>query len=462
MSADESASPTALVRFPLDKVRALQHTLYRAAKADPGRRFHALWDKVLRRDVLGRAWAAVRANNGAPGIDKLTLADVEEYGVSRFLGEIAEELREGRYRPHPARQVLIPKPGAPGQMRPLAIATVRDRVVQGAVKIVLEPVFEADFLPCSFGFRPRRAAHDALQVVIDEAWKGRRWVVETDIADCFTAIPHDQLMREVERRVVDQSVLKLLRLMLGAGVMAEGSVRKTVTGTPQGGVVSPLMCNVYLHRVDAAWDVREHGVMIRFADDVLVMCRTRQQAEDALARLRELLADLGLEPREAKTRIVELTVGGEGIDFLGFHHKLVRSRGYQKGRGTVFLARWPSDKAMAHARDRIKELTLRSRQALSVEWVVEDLNRFLAGWAAYFRYGHSTVRFDKIRQYALRRLAILIGGRYKRGRYYGSRLVFQLSPNQYGLIRLQGLVAAPRANQPWRRGKPHAAGERRR
>ena len=194
-------------------MRALQHTLYRAAKADPGRRFHALWDKVLRRDVLGRAWVVVRANNGAPGIDMLTLAAVEEYGVARLLDEIAQELRGHRYRPLPARRVLIPKAGQCGALRSLAIASVRDRVVQAAVKIVLEPVFEADFAECSFGFRPKRSAHDALQVVIDESWRGRRWVVETDIADCFTPIPHDRLMREVEKRVVDQSVLKLLRLM---------------------------------------------------------------------------------------------------------------------------------------------------------------------------------------------------------------------------------------------------------
>ncbi|MDJ0346841.1 group II intron reverse transcriptase/maturase [Streptomyces sp. H10-C2] len=462
MSAEVLASPAASGSAPLGKVRALQHTLYRAAKADPGRRFHALMDKVLRRDVLGLAWAAVGANNGAPGIDKLTLADVEEYGVSRFLDEIQAELREGRYRPLPAREVLIPKPGQPGALRPLAIASVKDRVAQAAVKIVLESVFEADFLPCSFGFRPKRAAHDALQVVIDEAWRGRRWVVETDIADCFTAIPHDQLMREVEKRVVDQSVLKLLRLILGAGVMAEGSVRKAVTGTPQGGNVSPLMCNVYLHQVDAAWDVREHGVLVRYADDLLVMCRSRQQAEDALARLRVLLAELGLEPKEAKTRIVELQVGGGGFDFLGFHHRLVRSKGHQKGRGTVFLARWPSDKARQHARDRIKELTLRCRQLLPIEYIVEDLNRFLAGWAAYFRYGHSTVRFDKIRDYALRRLVIQIAGRHKGDRRRGSRLVYRLSPNQYGLMSLHGIVAAPRANEPWRRGKPNTVGERRR
>ena len=183
------ASPAASVKVPLDKVRALQHTLYRTAKADPGRRFHALWDKILRRDVLWCGWAAVRANNGAPGIDKTTLGQVEEYGVGRLLDELAAELAEGRYRPMPARGVMIPKPGRPDE-RPLAISAVRDRIVQAALKIVLEPVFEADFLPCSFGFRPRRSAHDALQVVIDEAWRGRRWVVETDIASCLDACSH--------------------------------------------------------------------------------------------------------------------------------------------------------------------------------------------------------------------------------------------------------------------------------
>ena len=169
-----------------DPVRALQHALYRAVKADPGRRFHALYDKVSRSDVLWRAWVMVRRNNGAPGVDKITLAAVEEYGITRLLDELAAELREGRYRPAPARRVYIPKPGAPaGEQRPLSIPSVRDRIVQAAAKIVLEPVFEADFLPISFGFRPRRSAHDALQVLIDESWRGRRWVVETDIASCL-------------------------------------------------------------------------------------------------------------------------------------------------------------------------------------------------------------------------------------------------------------------------------------
>ncbi len=308
----------------------MQHALYRAAKADPGRRFHALRDKVFRRDVLWRAWVNVRRNNGAAGIDRTTLAMVEQYGVSRLLEELAGDLRDGRYRPLAARRVFIPKPGTTEQ-RPLSIPTVRDRIVQAAAKIVLEPIFEADMLACSFGFRPRRAAHDALQVLIDESWRGRRWVVETDIANCFEAIPHERLMQAVEERVSDQGVLKLLRAMLRAGVMQDGSVRRPVTGTPQGGVISPLLANVYLHRLDRAWDGREHGVLIRYADDLVVMCASRQQAEAALARLVDLLADLGLEPKAAKTRIVHLQVGGEGFDFLGFHHRLVRSAGNVSG-----------------------------------------------------------------------------------------------------------------------------------
>jgi len=456
----ESASPADSGRSPLDKVRALQHTLYRTAKADPGRRFHALWDKVLRRDVLWRAWVAVRINDGASGIDGTTLVEVEEYGVTRLLDELADELGQGRYRPLPARRVFIPKPGT-NEQRPLSIPAVRDRIVQAAVKIVLEPVFEADFLPCSFGFRPKRSAHDGLQVVIDEAWRGRRWVVETDIANCFEAIPKDKLMQAVQERVADQSVLKLLRVILRAGVMDAGVVRHSATGTPQGGVISPLMCNVYLHRLDRAWDSRAHGVLVRFADDVLVMCATREQAEAALARLRLLLAELGLEPKEAKTRIVHLEEGGEGFDFLGFHHKWVRSRGWRGKRGITFLARWPADKAMQRARDCVRELTVRSRLLLSVDTVVQDINMFLRGWAAYFRYGHSVHRFNSIRNYALERLAIFIGKRHKRGRGFGLNVVAYRSPDQCGLINLNGTVVAPRANKPWR-DKPNAGGERRR
>ncbi|MEV5544290.1 reverse transcriptase domain-containing protein [Saccharopolyspora shandongensis] len=239
----------------------------RAAKADPGRRFHALWDKIYRRDVLWRAWVAVFRNGGAPGVDKTTLADVQEYGVTRLLEELAMELKDGGYRPMPSRGVLIPKSGDTAEKRPLSIPSVRDRIVQTALKIVLEPVFGADMLPCSFGFRPKRGPHDALQVLVDESWRGRRWVVETDIANCFSAIPQEKLMRAIEKRVCEQSVLKLLRVILRAGVMEDGQVRRSVTGAPQDGPLSPLLCNVYLHRIDRVWDVRVHGVLARFADD---------------------------------------------------------------------------------------------------------------------------------------------------------------------------------------------------
>jgi RNA-directed DNA polymerase len=193
--------------------------------------------------------------------------------------------------------------------------------VQAATKITIEPIFEADFLACSFGFRPGRSAHYALQVLVDEAWRGRRWVVEADIANCYEAIPHDRLMATVEERIVDRHVLKLLRSMLGAGVMVDGAVRRNSAGTPQGGVISPVLCNVYLNRLDRQWETRGCGVLCRYADDLVAMCKTKREAEAALAALRTLLAELGLEPKAAKTRIVYLREEGEGVDLLGFHHR---------------------------------------------------------------------------------------------------------------------------------------------
>ena len=458
MSATNVASPAAGGVVPLDPVRALQHTLYRAAKADPGRRFHALGDKIIRSDVLGRAWAQVYRNQGASGIDHTTVDQVKEYGVTRLLDELAAELREGRYRPLPARRVLIPKPGTTEQ-RPLSIPAVRDRIVQAATKIVLEPIFEADMHDCSFGFRPKRSAHDGLQVLVDEAWRGRRWVVETDIANCFEAIPHERLIQAIEERVCDQSVLKLLRVMLRAGVMSEGVVRRQVTGTPQGGVLSPMLANVYLHQIDRVWDIREHGVLVRYADDVVIMCRTREQAEDALAHLTGLLTELGLTPKPSKTRIVHLTEGGEGLDFLGFHHRWVRSQGRTGTQGIAFLARWPSNKAMTHARDRIRELTDRRLLRLSVGVIVGNVNRFLRGWAGYFRYGNSARMFTKIRHHALMRVVGVIAKRHQRSRAYGRSVVMFSSEDQLGLISLDGIVHAPRPFRVWR-VKPNAGGER--
>ena len=442
-----------------DRVRELQRALYRAAKADPGRRFHALYDKVYRRDVLERAWGQVRANRGAAGIDRITLVEVERYGVARLLDELAAELRAGSYRPLPARRVFIPKPGS-GEQRPLSIPAVRDRIVQAALKTVIEPIFEADLLECSFGFRPRRSTHDALQVLVDEAWQGRRWVVESDIADCFEAIPHDRLMAAVEERIVDRHLLKLLRALLRAGVMEQGAVRHSVIGTPQGGVVSPLLCNVYLHRLDRQWQTRGRGMLVRYADDLVVLCRSRREAEDALRALTVILAELGLELRQAKTRIVQLREGGEGLDFLGFHHRYLRGRTRQS-RHVTFLARWPSRQAMQRARDRIRELTERKRLSRPVEEIVQELNRFLRGWGGYFRYGNSARHFDQISTYALKRLASFVAKRHGHAPGYGMSVVAYRSTNRIGLISLNGTVVAPRPFKPWT-GKPNAGGEGRR
>jgi group II intron reverse transcriptase/maturase len=425
----------------------LQHVLYRAAKADPGRRFHALFDKVHRRDVVQRAWEQVRRNRGAAGVDEVTIAAVEEYGVGRLLDEVVTELRERTYRPLPARRVFIPKPGS-FERRPLSVPAVRDRIVQAAVRIVLEPVFEATFADCSFGFRPRRSVHDALQVLVDESWRGRRFVVEIDIANCFEAIPHDRLVRAVEERVSDQAVLRLLRVLLRAGVMEEGQVRRTVTGAPQGGVVSPLLANIYLHRLDRAWQSDRHGVLVRFADDAVVMCTTREQAEAALARLRLVLADLGLEPKESKTRIVHLAEGGAGFDFLGFHHRLVRGW-TPRSRHLTFLARWPARKATQHARDRIRSITDRSRLLVPVEDIVRELNVFLRGWGGFFRYGNSARALGQIRNYALLRLAAFVSKRHGHRRNWGIRRV-AYAPGNLGLINLEGTVHPPRPFRDWR------------
>ena len=245
-----------------ENIRTLQRKLYRKAKQEPACRFHALYDKVYRADILEFAYRLVRANKGSAGIDGVAFEAIEENeGAPAFIGELEEALRNKTYKPDPVKRVMIPKND--GSQRPLGIPTIRDRVAQMATKLVIEPIFEADFVTDSFGFRPKRSAHDALQVLIDEAWQGRRWVVETDIASCFEAIPHERLMQAIEERICDRRVLKLLRAMLGAGVMEDGVVRGAATGTPQGGVISPLLCNVYLHRLDRAWQAQRYGRLVR-------------------------------------------------------------------------------------------------------------------------------------------------------------------------------------------------------
>ena len=403
--------PSGANNTELDKVRELQVKLYRAAKRSPGRRFHALWDRIHRRDVLERAWLKVRANRGAAGVDRTTIAQIEERGVEAFLAELEAELREQRYRPGPVRRVQIPKPGR-AETRPLGIPAVKDRVVQTAAKLVLEPLFEADFRDCSFGFRPKRSAHDALDAIKREVLRGRRWVIDADIRGFFDALDREILMQLVSERVSDRRVLKLLRAWLRAGVLEGQMLLRPETGTPQGGVISPLLANVYLHALDRAWQERHGGlgVLVRYADDLVVLCRTQAQAEAALAELRALLADLGLELAEAKTRLVCLNEDGEGFDFLGFHHRMVES--YRKP-GRRFLARLPSARAMQAARQRIREITDRRWLLRPPEEIVADLNRFLIGWGGYFRHGNSSRCFDKIDNYAFDRVARFLGKKHK-------------------------------------------------
>jgi RNA-directed DNA polymerase len=412
-----------------DKVRELQVKLYLAAKRAPGRRFHALWDRIHRRDVLERAWQQVRANRGSAGVDRITITKIEESGVDVFLSGLEVELREGRYRPVPVRRVQIPKPGR-SETRPLGIPAVKDRVVQTAAKLVIEPIFEADFRGCSFGFRPKRSAHDAMEIIRREVMRGRRWVIDADIRGFFDALDREILMRLVCERISDRRVLKLLRAWLRAGVLDGATLTHPKTGTPQGGVISPLLANVYLNALDRAWEDRhgQLGALVRYADDLVILCRTRAQAEAALRDLRALLADLGLELAEAKTRLVCVNEDGEGFDFLGYHHRMVDS--FSKP-GVRFMARWPSARATKAARQRIRELTDRRLLKVPPEDVVANLNRFLIGWGGYFRYGNSTRQFAKIDRYALDRVARFLGARHQKRQTlaHGRGLLFGRRPD---------------------------------
>ena len=405
-------------KHPVDKVRELQRKLYIAAKRNQERRFHALYDRIWRSDVLLEAWKRVRSNRGAAGIDGITLGMIEQQGVEQFVTELQDILRAGRYRPQPVRRRYIPKPD--GRQRPLGIPTVRDRVVQMAAKIVLEPIFEADFQPCSFGFRPRRSATQALETIRLTGGRGHYHVVDADIQGFFDAIDQDLLMEKLSSRISDRRVLKLLAQWLKAGVMEDGEVCTATAGTPQGGVISPLLANVYLNDLDRIWTATcSHlGQLVRYADDFVILCRTRTQAETALAKVREIMGQLRLQLHPTKTRLVELGPGKEGFVFLGCHLRVVRSHFKKR----CYLFRWPSPRAMKAIRTKVHDLTDRRRRAgmKDIREVIRYLNPVLRGWGGYFRTGNASGKFNQIDRYVHMRLLRLMeqrggGRRWKPG-----------------------------------------------
>ena len=412
----------------IEKSRQLQRNLYLAAKKDKQRRFHALYDRIFRLDILWRAWKEVRENKGSAGIDGITFEMIEGYGVEEYLLDIQEDLQNKKYRPKPVKRVYIPKPD--GKQRPLGIPTIRDRIVQQACKIVIEPVFEANFLDSSYGFRPKRDAKQATEKVKKELYKNW-YVVDADMQGYFDNINHEILLGLLNRRISDRRVIKLCRQWLQAGVIENGKYYPTKKGSPQGGVISPLLANIYLHVLDSYWENhKELGVIVRYADDAVIVCRTRKDAESALEHLKRIMTKLKLTLNPQKTKIVDMNK--ESFDFLGFcYQKFGKTK---SGRKLPYMM--PSKKTMKKVKDAIRVITCRKSAYEGLEQKVGKLNPLIRGWRNYFQHGNSTKRFKQLDEYVWMKLWRRVYYRRKQKKYrahvlYGFRKWYATSRIEY-------------------------------
>jgi len=368
-----------------DKVRQLQNKLYLTAKKCSTRRFHALYDKVYRDDVLLEAWKRVKENQGSSGVDGIRIEDIEAIGVEKYLGEIQKELIDGKYVPSPVKRVMIPKPD--GKQRPLGIPTVRDRIVQMATKIAIEPVFEADFKDCSYGFRPKHSAKQALEVVRKACNNKGYYVVDADIQSFFDDVNQDKLMKLVEQRISDRRILKLIRQWLKAGILYGNKLKVSELGTSQGSVISPLLANIYLNTLDRLWEKYglTHGKLVRYADDSVIICKNKKSANHAMELLKYVMGKLDLTLHPTKTKIVCMWDGKEGFDFLGLHHRRMVT---ETSKGATFKEtfQYPSKKAMKKMKAAIKE-NVNSRFLLvaSEEDLIKTMNPKITGWRNYYQ-----------------------------------------------------------------------------